>query len=104
MKQKQSNTPRQEGQHTDSQKSQFLIDNLDKFCKDNNLVVISVENDYGKIIAQRDTKDKDKITKIVGFAVSVDECEEIDENEDYEDEENEQDEKITIDRFVRWLK
>ncbi len=103
MKQKQSNTPRQEGQHTDSQKSQFLIDNLDKFCKDNNLVVISVENDYGKIIAQRDTRDKDKITKIVGFAVSVDECEEIDED-NYEDEENEQDEKVTISRFVRWLK
>lgn len=95
------------GQHTDSQQSQFLIDNLDKFCKDKDLVVISVENGYGKIIAQRDPKDKDKVTKIVGFAVSTDELEEIDEDsnlDDYEDEENEQDEKVTIDRLVRWLK
>ncbi len=92
------------GQHTDSQQSQFLIDNLDKFCKDKDLVVISVENGYGKIIAQRDPKDKDKVTKIVGFAVPVvGEVEEIDED-DYEDEENEQDEKVAISRFVRWLK
>lgn len=78
----------------------FLLAGVKMFIKNPDLTRISIQNDSGAIVLERETMSGKPAVHAIGFTADFDEEE---ENESDEEEENEEDEKKIIDNVWRWF-
>lgn len=71
------------------------------FIKNPDLTRISIQNDSGAIVLERETMSGKPAVHAIGFTADFDE--ENEENESDEEEESEESEKKVIDKVWRWF-
>ena len=82
----------------------FLLAGVKMFIKNPDLTRISIQNDSGAIVLERETMSGKPAVHAIGFTADFDEEDEEDEeNESDEEEESEEDEKKVIDNVWRWF-
>lgn len=79
----------------------FLLAGVKMFIKNPDLTRISIQNDSGAIVLERETMSGKPAVHAIGFTADFDE--ENEENENDEEEESEEDEKKVIDNVWRWF-
>ena len=79
----------------------FLLAGAKMFIKNPDLTRISIQNDSGAIVLERETMSGKPAVHAIGFTADFDE--EDEENESDEEEESEEDEKKVIDNVWRWF-
>lgn len=80
----------------------FLLAGVKMFIKNPDLTRISIQNDSGAIVLERETMSGKPAVRAIGFTADFDEENEEDESgEDFE--EDEESEKKVIDNVWRWF-